>query len=131
MSLQSFITLGNLEVYKLSIQLSKSAWEIFQNLEWIYKKTIGIQFLEATDSIGGNIAEGYGRFHYLDKIKFFYNSRGSLLESRHWFNLLADRNLVKNAENRREYLEAYKIIRPLLNGLIHSTYKQKKELKPS
>ncbi|GIV44793.1 MAG: hypothetical protein KatS3mg035_1916 [Bacteroidia bacterium] len=31
---------------------------------------MGDQFVRATDSIGANIAEGYGRFHYLEKLKF-------------------------------------------------------------
>ncbi|HRZ29314.1 MAG TPA: four helix bundle protein [Candidatus Paceibacterota bacterium] len=42
---------------------------------------IGTQFITAIDSIGANIAEGCGRFHYLDKNKFMYNARGSLMES--------------------------------------------------
>jgi four helix bundle protein len=42
---------------------------------------IGSQFITAINSIGANIAEGYGRFHYLDKNKFMYNARGSLMEN--------------------------------------------------
>ena len=34
-------------------------------------------------SIGSNLAEGYGRFHYLDRNKFNYNARGSLIEALH------------------------------------------------
>ena len=28
-----------------------------------------------------NIAEGYGRYHYLDSLRFFYYARGSLTET--------------------------------------------------
>jgi len=28
-----------------------------------------------------NIAEGYGRYHYLDSLRFYYNARGSLAET--------------------------------------------------
>ena len=28
-----------------------------------------------------NIAEGYGRYHFLDKLRFFYYARGSLFET--------------------------------------------------
>ena len=53
---------------------------------------MGDQFIEAVDSVGANIAEGYGRFHYLDRIKFYYNSRASLIEcNEHWIELLKER----------------------------------------
>jgi four helix bundle protein len=68
---KKYIPLSDLEVYKLARELSKIAWEIYQDLDWQDKKTMGNQFLEATDSVGGNIAEGYGRHHYLDQIKFY------------------------------------------------------------
>jgi four helix bundle protein len=49
------------------------------------QKHIGDQFLRAVDYIGANIAEGYGRYHYLDKVKFYYNSRAFHFEAfTHW-----------------------------------------------
>lgn len=64
-------------------------WKIYERLHWQDKKTMGDQFVTSADSVGANIAEGYGRFHYLDKIRFYYNSRGSLLENGiHWVELL-------------------------------------------
>jgi four helix bundle protein len=41
---------------------------------------LGDQFLGAARSTTANIAEGYGRFHYLDNAKFCSNSRGSCWE---------------------------------------------------
>jgi four helix bundle protein len=38
------------------------------------------QLLRAARSATANIAEGWGRFHFLDSRKFFFNSRGSLGE---------------------------------------------------
>ena len=38
------------------------------------------QLLRAARSTTANIAEGYGRFHYLDNAKFCSNSRGSTYE---------------------------------------------------
>ncbi|HUR56858.1 MAG TPA: four helix bundle protein [Opitutaceae bacterium] len=38
------------------------------------------QILGAARSITANIAEGYGRFHYLDNCKFCSNARGSCTE---------------------------------------------------
>lgn len=51
----------------------------------------GQQFVSSVDSIGANIAEGDGRYHYLEKIKFYYNARASLVESCHWNDLLKER----------------------------------------
>lgn len=38
------------------------------------------QLLRAARSATANIAEGWGRYHFLDSRKFYYNSRGSLGE---------------------------------------------------
>jgi four helix bundle protein len=41
---------------------------------------LGGQVLEAARSVTANLAEGYGRFHYLDNSKFCSNARGSCTE---------------------------------------------------
>lgn len=41
---------------------------------------LGDQLLRAARSTTSNIAEGYGRFHYLDNAKFCSNARGSCWE---------------------------------------------------
>ena len=65
-------------------------------MDWKLQKIIGDQWITSIDSVGSNIAEGYGRFHYLDKIKFYYNARGSLLESKHWLDRLYERRIITN-----------------------------------
>jgi four helix bundle protein len=42
---------------------------------------LGDQILRAARSTTANIAEGYGRFHYLDNAKFCSNARGSCWEA--------------------------------------------------
>lgn len=96
--MSDYIKLGDLEIYRLAVELSDLAWDIYLTMDWQIKKIIGDQFVRAIDSIGANIAEGYGRFHYKDKIKFYYNSRGSLLESKHWTLLLSKRKLISRDE---------------------------------
>jgi four helix bundle protein len=39
------------------------------------------QIRRSSKSVTANIAEGYGRFHYLDTLKFYSNARGSLNET--------------------------------------------------
>ena len=39
------------------------------------------QIWRSSKSVGANIAEGYGRFYYKDRVRFCYNARGSLTET--------------------------------------------------
>ena len=122
---KSYIPLNNLEVYKLARELSRKGWEVYKNMDWQIKKIMGDQFISSLDSIGANIAEGYGRYHYLDQIKFYYNARGSLREGReHWLELLMERKIT----DEKTYQETKKISQDLsvrLNNFIASTYQQK------
>ena len=67
----NYIELWDLDAYKLARQYSKEGWKIYQRLDWKMRKITGDQMIESIDSVGANIAEGYGRFHYLDKNKFY------------------------------------------------------------
>lgn len=121
----SYIPLKELKVYQLAWELAEIGWNIYNPLHWQDKKIMGNQFIKATDSVGANVAEGYGRFHYLDKIKFYYNSRGSLFEAHeHWLELLQKRNKLesgyyKNYKEKAEYLVH------VLNRFISSHYCKK------
>ena len=118
---QNFIELKNLEVYQLSRKLSSTAWDIFCRMNFEDKKHIGDQFLRAVDSIGANIAEGYGRFHYLDKVRFYYNSRGSHYEAfTHWLELMYERGKISEAEFQ-SLCETALLLQIKLNNFIKST----------
>jgi four helix bundle protein len=117
------VELEDLEIYKLAREISREAWDIYNKLDWQDKKTMGDQWISAVDSIGANIAEGFGRFHYLDKNKFSYNARGSLLESLHWANLLEERGKITKEES--ESLKTkLQILHLKLNNYIKSTKHQ-------
>lgn len=88
-------SLNDLEIYTISLKLSSLAWDVFRGLDKNLQFSIGNQFLRSTDSIGANIAEGFGRFHYKDSLKFYYNARASLFETKHWLELLKNRNLIE------------------------------------
>jgi len=118
--------LKDLEVYQLSRELSDLAWELYTNLTIQQRKLIGDQFLRAVDSVGANIAEGFGRYHYLDKIKFFYTARASLYEAfDHWAELMAKREMIPEQEFSK-LRDTYKKLQVKLNNFIKSTYNQYK-----
>jgi four helix bundle protein len=57
------------------------AREVFPVLPKDERFRLGDQLLRAARSMTANIAEGYGRFHYLDNAKFCSNARGSCWET--------------------------------------------------
>lgn len=120
----TYIPLEDLKVYQLGVDFSNQSWEVYESLDWKLQKIIGDQFIRSIDSVGANIAEGFGRYHYLDKIKFYYNSRGSLFESKHWIELLFKRKII-DEQKYFDLIEIYNNIKPALNGLINSIYKNK------
>ena len=121
------IRLQDLEVYKLARELSRIGWEIYEKMDWHTKKINGDQFIESTDSVGANIAEGYGRFHYLDRIKFYYNSRASLMECNdHWIKLLNERGKATEKQYTK-FKETAQKLSIKLNNFIATTYKSKAE----
>ena len=125
MNNKKFIPVQDLEIYKLARELSKIGWQIYDQLNWQDKKTMGDQFIRATDSFGANLVEGYARFHFLDKIKFCYNSRGSLSEANdYWIELLREREKV-DQENYNQFKETAKKSSIKLQNFITANYQAK------
>jgi four helix bundle protein len=120
-----YLPLKDLQVYQLARKLSVAGWKIYNSLDWKIRKIIGDQFIEATDSVGANIAEGYLHYHFLDKIRFYYNARASHAEAvYHWLELLRERGFV-NMEIYQETIGISAELAPKLNKFIGLTYKMK------
>ncbi len=70
----------DLECYKLALDVIVNAYELARKLPTEEKFDLAPQLRRASKSVTANIAEGYGRYHYLDSLKFYSNARGSLNE---------------------------------------------------
>jgi len=66
------ITVENLDIYKLSEELSDLIWFEFDNWSKKVQNTIGYQIIRSSDSIAANIAEGFGRYTPKDRAKFLF-----------------------------------------------------------
>jgi four helix bundle protein len=75
------------------------------------------QIRRAAVSLTNNIAEGHGRYHYLDEIKFQLQSRGSLAELLDVLNVCQDEDYLPTAEIV-ELKERAKEMQRLINGYI-------------
>jgi len=91
-------TVEDILCYKTSNELAHQIYKLVRKWDFLDQKTIGIQLIKAMDSVAANIAEGFGRYHKKDKIKFFYNARASAFESSHWVKAALERKLLSNKE---------------------------------
>jgi four helix bundle protein len=96
--IKKYLKLEDVVAYQIATRLSDYVWKVVSAWDWFNKRTLGVQVVEAVDSIAGNIAEGFGRFHKKDKQKFYFNSRGSVYESAHWINKAKARNLISQVK---------------------------------
>jgi hypothetical protein len=63
--------LKTLRIHLLATEFADKVWDIVSQWDYHAKKTVGEHWTRAADSIGANIAEGYGRFHFAEKLNFF------------------------------------------------------------
>ena len=112
---EKYRTFEDLDVYKAAREFRKEMYGVTRQLPGFEKFDLGSQIRRAAVSLTNNIAEGHGRYHYLEQIKFCLNARGSHEE------LLADMNVCED----ESYLPADQIdrlkqqgrrVQQLLNG---------------
>lgn len=98
-----------LEVYRLSEKLADIIWKLVRKWDHLAQATLGRQLIRSADSIGANIAEGYGRGTTADHRRFVRIALGSLYESKHWLRRAFCRELLTAEEVAQ--------IRPMLDEL--------------
>ncbi|NMC51500.1 four helix bundle protein [Candidatus Kuenenbacteria bacterium] len=101
-----------LKIYKITEQFP--AHEIYG---------ITSQIRRASSSITANVAEGFSRYHDKDKIKFYYQARGSISEVQNFLILSRDLGYINTEKCAELGLKAHDV-RKLLNGLIRATSNQ-------
>ena len=109
-----------LDVYKLSEDLSDLIWDAFDKWPKKVQSTIGYQIIRSSDSIAANLAEGYGRYTPADRKLFYRYARGSFEETKAWLRKLIRRKIVKGEEIQK-YTQIIDELGPKLNAFIRST----------
>ncbi len=113
------------EIYCLAEDVSDKWWEIVSQWSLFAQDTVGKQLVRAVDSIGANIGESYGRYHYGDKINLLYCARGSLYEAKFFTRRAHKRRLITDAV-AEEMLSDLKVLAPKLNAYIKAKKAQKR-----
>lgn len=97
-----------LEIYRITEQFPKV-------------ETYGLadQLRRATNSVCANIAEGFNRYHAKDKIKFYYNARGSISESQSHLIIASELGYLEEVFTYK-LIEDFNRVRKMLNAMINS-----------
>ena len=113
----TFQTFEDLEVYKAAREFRKAMYSVNRRLPDFEKYGLGSQIRRAAVSLTNNIAEGHGRFHYPDQIRFFLHSRGSLEELVDDLNVCEDEEYLSSVEVQN-FKEQAKGVLKFVNGYI-------------
>src|SRR6185295_13768057 len=114
---KQYRTFEDLEVYKAAREFRKSMYAVSRRLPSIEKFELASQIRRAAVSLTNNIAEGHGRWHWLEHIKFILNSRGSLEELMDDLNVCEDEKYLPSDELVKLREDGWRVLR-LLNGYL-------------
>jgi len=78
------------------------------------------QMRRAATSITSNIAEGFGRQTYKEKVQFYYLAQGSLIELKNQILIAKDVGYLKE-EKLREFTAQANLAHQLLQGLLQKS----------
>lgn len=112
----------DLRVLQTAESLADEIWHQVLRWEDFAKDIVGKQLARAIDSVGANIAEAFGRFHYGEKLQFLYYACGSLFEAKYRLNRALKRNLMDQNEAKRYASQLSELARQLnaFAGMIKS-----------
>ena len=110
-------TFEDLKVYQVAREFRKAMYRLAKALPDMEKFGLASQIRRAALSLTNNIAEGHGRYHYLDQIKFTLQARGSLEELIDDLNVCADEEYLAIDELGSLKEEGWRV-RQLIDGYI-------------
>jgi four helix bundle protein len=113
----------DLDCYKLALGVLKAAYALAQKLPPVERYNLAGQMRRSSASVTLNLAEGYGRYHYLDCLRFYYIARGSLTETLSAFITCEAVKYIDQTELARLRALTHSALRSL-NGYIRYVRKQ-------
>ena len=117
-------TFEDLEVYQVAREFRRAMYRVAKRLPDFEKFALASQIRRAAVSLTNNIAEGHGRFHYLEQIKFMLQSRGSLQELIDDLNVCEDEQYLPTEEITALKESGWRV-RQLIDGYIRYLRDQK------
>jgi len=93
-------SMEDVRVLKSAEQIADEVYKVASRWDDFAKDVVGKQISRAADSVGANIAESFGRYHFGEKIQFLYYARGSVFETKYWLNRASARELMSAADSK-------------------------------
>jgi len=121
-----FRTFEDLEVYQIAREFRKKMYGVARRLPAFEKFALTGQIRRAAVSLTNNMAEGHGRYHFADQVRFFLGSRGSLQELVDDLNACNDEKYLGEDEAAKLKEEAWRIL-GLINGYLRYLRNRKAE----
>ena len=115
----------NLEVWQIGRDLVTKVYTLTASLPQSEAFGLIDQIKRAALSVPANIAEGFGRYHYMDKARFYLNARGSLYELKSHLLIAQDLSYLKESQPVYDVLTLVDNLSVKLNNLIATTRKLK------
>ena len=117
-------SLEELRVLREAEAVADAVWHEAVQWEPFPRQVVGEQLARAADSVGANIAEAFGRFHYGEKLQLLYYARGSLFETKYWLNRVMARDLM-TLDQAQGYISRLTDIACQLNAFAKSLKSQR------
>jgi four helix bundle protein len=112
-----FDEVENLRIYQQAEEIADQIWALTSQWGAFARDTVGKQLTKSADSIGANIAEGYGRIHLKENVQFLYIARGSLIATKFWLKRALARQLISQ-DGHQDLLRQLDNLVPQLNAFI-------------
>lgn len=107
-----------MEVWQKSRLLRNNISELTKSFPTEEKYRLCDQIIRSSRSVGNNIAEGHGRFHYADSSRFLINARGSLIETIDHLIIALDEKYISDSIFNKFKNDCEECLR-MLNGYIN------------
>jgi len=120
----------DLLVWRLARELRVQIYALVKKFPPEERYALNTQMRRAAQSIGANIAEGFGRYSYRENIQYCRQARGSAFEIRDHLVTAVDAGFITRDEYVMSDALAQRVIQTL-NGYIRSTNSRLAESKKS
>jgi len=116
--------LEDLEAWQEARKLCKGIYILTENYPKSEEYNLRKHMRESARGTASNIGEGFGRYFFKEKLKFYGIARGCLYEVKSDLYISFDAGYIKKEEILQKFINQVDKVEAKINGLINSINKQ-------